>query len=92
VYIETLIFYPTKLVAEISEVNLLQTSQMSSMSSGRLPLYPHRQLERLNLNILKRERLRMARPWQPNVQGFVVIKNENLNKIKPHLFHASAQE
>jgi hypothetical protein len=39
----------TKVVVEISAVNLLQTSQMSSMASGRPPLYPRRQIESLKL-------------------------------------------
>jgi hypothetical protein len=49
VHINTLIFFLTKVVVEISTVNLLQTSQMGSMASGRPPLYPRRQVESLTL-------------------------------------------
>jgi hypothetical protein len=49
VHIDTLIFFLTKVVAQISAVNLLQTSQMSSMASGRIPLYPRRQVESLKI-------------------------------------------
>jgi hypothetical protein len=49
VHIDTLIFFLTKVIFEISAVNLLQTSQMSSIGSGRPPLYPRRQVESLTL-------------------------------------------
>jgi hypothetical protein len=49
VHIDTLIFFLTKVVVEILAVNLLQTSQMSSMACGIPPLYPRRQVESLTL-------------------------------------------
>jgi hypothetical protein len=56
VHIHTLIFFLTKVIVEISAVNLLQTSQMSSKASGRPPLYPRRQVESLTLKYSRKRK------------------------------------
>jgi hypothetical protein len=90
VHIDTLIFFLTKVVVEISAINLLQIRQMSSMASGRPPLYSRRQVEILTLKYTQKRKAEDVPTMAAKLPRLCCKKNENQNKIKPHLFHSSA--